>query len=517
MSAFVQKHGDAVTGILSGFDRLIFHGQLQRLMDIGFMLAFLRFSKVRLEDFGAYAKATSAQVIKASLSKAKALNRPTPYVYSAAIRKDEQAKVIAAHDNIKTGLVCVLRIVEPCHTFDVFREHGGQLRRAFRKCLHLYHYFMHPTMGLMHVRLQTWFPFRMQVYVNGREWLSRTLDGAGIEYLKHDNCFLRIADMARAQQLFSAQLQMDWLPFFNAMVSECNPAFSDVFKNFNIEYYWTLHQSEWATDVMFKDTQALDAVYPRLIRHAITTFDSPSVMRFLGRHVPATGQVMGNFKGEVVTWYKRLPECIRIRHALNENSLKLYNKGSVLRVETTINNTKEFKVFRPKEGDRKGRKSWRPLRRGIADIGRRAEVCQSSNLRYLDALAKVEHDETFGQLLEQPCRHTIWNGKRVRALQPCGQDAELLAAIGDGAFAINGFRNRDLGQKLFSTAAHTKQEARRRSAHITRKLHILRAHGLINKVHKTHRYQLTAKGRSIVAATTAASKANANKLIDLAA
>ena len=42
-----------------------------------------------------------------------------------------------------------------------------------RKCLHLYHYLIHPLFGFMHLRLQTWFPFSLQVCLNGREWLAR--------------------------------------------------------------------------------------------------------------------------------------------------------------------------------------------------------------------------------------------------------------------------------------------------------------------------------------------------------
>ena len=46
----------------------------------------------------------------------------------------------------------------------------------------------------MHVRLQTWLPFQIKVVLNGRDWLGRQLDAAGIGYLKKDNTFVALDD-----------------------------------------------------------------------------------------------------------------------------------------------------------------------------------------------------------------------------------------------------------------------------------------------------------------------------------
>ena len=66
------------------------------------------------------------------------------------------------------------------------------LKLEQRHCLHLCHYWMHPVPGFMHGRLQTWFPFRIQMCLNGREWLSRQMDQAGMKYHREDNCFLSL-------------------------------------------------------------------------------------------------------------------------------------------------------------------------------------------------------------------------------------------------------------------------------------------------------------------------------------
>jgi|SRR6516164_8040342 hypothetical protein len=91
-----------------------------------------------------------------------------------------------------------------------------------------------------------------------------------------------------------------------------------------------------------------------------------------------------------------------------------------------------------------------------------------------------------------------------------------LAAVNRGEFAINGFRNRDLRTLLFTSKA-TAQEQRRRAASVTRKLRLLRAHGLIRKVPGTHRYAVSEKGRLMITALMSARQADVQQLTALAA
>jgi len=186
----------------------------------------------------------------------------------------------------------------------------------------------------------------------------------------------------------------------------------------------------------------------------------------------------------------------------------------VLRVETTINDPYDMKVFRAKEGDEAGKKSWRPLRKGMADLHRRAQVSQQANRRYLESLATVAESTPLGPLAEAVCRRTRWKGKAVRALNPLSdEDAQLLAAVHRGEFMINGFRNRDLRAILYSNEPRDLAEARRRSAVVTRKLRLLRAHSLIHKVPHTHRYTVSSKGQTLITALLAAREANTASLI----
>jgi hypothetical protein len=222
---------------------------------------------------------------------------------------------------------------------------------------------------------------------------------------------------------------------------------------------------------------------------------------------------------DILTTLKTRPEGTCVKHRLNRNSIKMYNKqGSVLRIETTINDPRDMKVHRPKPNGEPGERSWQRMRKGVADLHRRAEVSQKSNERYLDALAAVNHDQPLGAAVEEICRATEWKGRRVRALQPFSpDDSRLLAAVNQGEFAINGFRNRDLRVLLFGAHDVSLAEAKRQAARITRQVRILRGHGLIQKVQSTHRYTLNSKGRIQINALLAAQHATPQQLAQLAA
>jgi hypothetical protein len=518
MDTFVSRYRSFVTAVLCGFDRLVFRGTLLPLVRPLGMFVFLSRAGVQLLDFKKYVMRTSERLIETSLAEARRLDRPVLYLHSSAVNKEDLARRVLAESPVERGLICALRIVEPCMSFEYHRsqdrgERGLKLRP--RKCLHIYKYWIHPRFGFMSARIQTWFPFNVQICLNGREWLATDLTRRGrTDFKRHDNCFTWLGDPALAQRLMDKQLTLDWPAALDAIARKLNPAHAAIVKPSPMSYYWSAYQSEWATDVMFKDPRSLASVYPALVRHATEHFASPDVMRFLER------KAHGNFTGEIVTSFKDRAEGRRVKHWVNGNSIKMYDKGgSVLRVETTIARTTGFKVLRPKQDGPDDKLFWLPLRKGVADLYRRAAVSQRSNSNYLDALAAVNDDTPLSTLLDAVSRHTTWRGRRVRALR-VGDPADiaLLEAISRGEFATAGLRNRDLRRLLFPAKSNTsKAEIRRLSARVSRMLRMLRAHGVIHKIPRTHRYKLSPKGRQLTAALFAARTATIKQLIGEAA
>jgi hypothetical protein len=519
MKTFLQRLGSVVLGVLNGLDRLVFRGKLCSLYSPEGMNVYLDANKVLRKDFDQHAKQVTKNVLQASLiEKAKAMNR-FAYLGSTKIDKDKLARGFAKKQGITQGLVCVLQCVEPCWSFGLESvDHRLTVRGKQRKCSHLYHYYVDPRFGWMYVRLQTWFPFEMQIYLNGREWLARTLDQQGLKYRRSDNKILWVEDWRRAQALLDEQLQTQWpgvLDAYQQVVHPLHPGFLG--KLSNLRYNWTVYQSEWATDVAFASRQEL-AKWMRLWQQQALNYSSTEILRFLGR----SGHLQGNYDWDVETEYKQRYEGRCIKHWVNKNSLKLYDHLNVGRVETTINDVEFFKVYRASQADPDGPLDWRAMRRTVADLYRRAEVSQQVNERYLTAMATVKETRTIKELVEPLCQPAKEPGKqtqrKVRALNPWSkEDAELLRAIGDPKWMVTGVRNRDLVAVLYPDATEDAVERRRRSARVTRLIRILRGHSLLQKVPKTHRYQVNESARTAIAATLAAANANPEQLHNQAA
>jgi hypothetical protein len=520
MDEFIAKYQDHIQGVLCGFDRLVFRGHLRALSFAGGMNQYLASNRILLKNFAAHMTAVNQQLKTASLAEAAASERPVEYLALAQIDKEKRARAIAARDGVQQGLVCVFKTLEVCQSFQIHRNPQTrhlELQSCWRKCLFLYHYWMHPQLGFLHARIQTWFPFAIQVCLNGREWLARQMDRRGLEYARQDNCFPWVGDWKQAQELLERQRRTNWAPCLDRLARQLNPAHEQIFRKFQVHYYWSVYQSEWASDVVFRNPGFLRRLVPRLLHHDLTTLGSRQVMHFLGRRVNLSGAIPKKFAGQLRSDLRERQEGTRLKHTINGNSVKLYDKaytplGSVLRAETTVNNEADFRVYRPREGDPQGAKSWRLLRRGIADLYRRTEVSQCANERYLDALAAVDDDTTLEELLAGLQQPRLWKGRRVRALRPFQDDQVLLATVSRGAFTINGFRNRDLQAQFFPTPTDDDRERARRSAWVTRRLRLLRAHSLIRKISGTHRYQLTSAGRRAITAILTALHATVRQL-----
>lgn len=514
LNPFLEKHQKNVMGILHSFDRLRLQGSLRYLYCRDVFEEYLSKAKVLCKDFKRFATGVTAEICQSAQQLAQSLGRPFTYLPSSALSKEEEAQKICREDKIKEGLVAVFRCVEPCRTYKMRGNYQTKLlepQLELGKCMHLYFYVQHPQYGLLHLRLQTWFPFLIHICLNGHEWLAQQMDQAGLPYRKADNRFTWIHDFQAAQKLADAQLNTDWVSLCEELRRTYHPLHPKITAPLNgLSYYWTAPQTEFSSDVLFPDQSVLERLVPRLMLHGMLNLGCEQVMRFLGR------RLTGNFAGDVVSDLRRRSEGVRLKHWVNENSVKLYNCLNVLRPETTIHNPKDLRVYRSSETQPDGPMAWRVLRQNVADIYRRAEISRAANERYLTALAAANQTTPLAEEAAQVCRPAHRQGTRARALNPFApDDAQLLAAINRGEWTLKGFRNRDIRGLLFGLAKNDHDQ-RSQAAKVTRRLAMLHTHGIIAKVQKTHRWQLTERGRRIVTALLAARYADTDKLISFA-
>jgi hypothetical protein len=488
---FCAKHQHQITGVLSCFDRVIFRGYLPLSYARG-VEGFLYQQQVPLKNFKDYAPAIAERVkehVKGLVEKAGAPYRHLPTKEPMEV----QARRLAHEKNLREGIVCGYSQLETCRSYRFeYRQGRPRLRPDFRRCLVLYVFVMHAVLGLIHVKIHTWLPLTMQVYVNGHDFLAQTLEERDLAYTLQDNAFTWLADPAASQGCAERFVKLKWPKLLGALARQFNPLVGKELRE--QDYYWVMDQAEYATDVLFQDRSSLAGLYPRLVEHARVCLSAEDVLKFLGR------KLHHNFQGEVQTHVGRRVEGVRVKHRMKSNGLKMYDKArTVLRIETTINAPKEFRVRRRRAGG--GPLAWLPLCKGVAWLWRYAEVSRAANARYLAALAVVDDDSGVRRLLDRVTRPAPWQGRRKRALQPLSptDQAVFLAAL-RGEHRLQGLRNRDLVQQLYPKETKDAVERRRRSARVTRLIQLLRAHGLVAKIPRARRYRVTAKGEQLMSA-----------------
>jgi hypothetical protein len=504
MTTFESVHESRVVGKLIAVDRLIFKGHLNGLMPKGAFARFLFVQSVMLVAFKVYVSRATERLKAHAQALAAKVGRSYQYLERAhtAARgqsKEDLARKIAEREDIREGLIVVFAAVEPCMSFNVrgnHETHKLEVVRAARKCLHFYFYIMDREFGLMHVRLQSWFPFSIQVYVNGHEWLCRQLDRRRVGFKRSENKILQVDNLELAQRLAKSFAERNWMRFLDALARRVNPYLNEVVRSGFGGYYWVVDQCEVATDVMFKSRKALDEVSPELYESALLNFSPDDVLRFLGR------KLHPSLKAEVTTDQKCRAEGRRVKHRMGRNSIKMYDHVNVLRIETTINKSSEFKTLRYREIEGTLVGKWEPMTKGVANLKRFFEVGSASNERYLDALgvvsSKVPKLRAIRALDDLSRPHTS-GGQHVPRLQPLGpKDCGVFQAVLHGEHAIHGFRNRDIAKLIYPKLPSSPEEKRRRSAHVSRTIAHLRGHGLVAKVKGSHLYRITAKGTQLM-------------------
>jgi len=393
-------------------------------------------------------------------------------------------------------------VLEPCRTFSlVWTEAHPYVRPAWRKCLQRYFYFLDPHLGLIHVKLQTWFPFPLQVYVNGHEWLARRLDRHGIAYRKQDNVFVQVGDLERAQKLADGFASVDWVRVLGRNARQVNPLLRDVLAP--MQHYWVTAQAEYATDVLFRSHSALEELMPRLLTYSTRYFEAHDVMSFLGR------TLHGTFLGDIVTDqldFGQMPKRLRgrrVNHWMKRTWMTLSDKeGVVLRVETVSNDPEEFRIRRRVRRQDRSVMAWVPLRKGVASLSRYQQICGPCNGRYLDALAHVD-DRTpaIGALEALSSRAATADGRTVRPFNPVARnDRTLFEVLMSGEHVLHGFTNRELREHLGRVGVPLAAAAAKQSGQVTRLLRRLPVHQLVAKIPRSRRWRVSRNGRRVMAA-----------------
>ena len=520
MDTLLSKFSTVVKSVISGFDRIVFKGMLMPIIHSAGMQYYLSSRGVLNKDFKNYAMKQSKAIVQSAEELAKNQCGTTiEFIKSLNERKEVLAHNRQKECGIKEGLIGIWSCVESCNTFkstfDPSKSYPA-LRNERSRCKHLYYYFDDPVYGFMSIRLQTWAPYEIQIALNGREWLRRSLDARGCGYILNGNKFMHIDDYALAQELLNNQKKADFEKILTSFLPSVFPQMETVVGD--MTYYWTLWQSEVAKDYIFESGDALKPLMKDFLLHSLITGTGERILHYFGSPVKPNGQPHPRSNPEILsranTWY----DGLRVRHWNGSNSVKLYNEHNVLRLEMTMSDPTKFKIHRHTQGQEKSEpKKFMPMRKGIADIATRANVSLSIVNRFAEHMATVEEKMPLGELLDSMAKPITEKGKRYRALDVFGKDMELLKVIADPVFDVDHITNKELQKRLIGKPWAKKMTGKQLSGRVSRHLALLRKHGLIEKLSKQRRYVLTDKGRTITTALNVTLAASVNDLLNLAA
>ena len=454
MDTVLHKFGAFIKGSIKGFDRIVFKGILRPISYAAGMQAFLRSRKVLNKNYKEWVMSQSTAIVEAANKYSREHGgcdiKP---ISSCNIRKEELVHEQQKKSGIDIGLIGVWSCVKSCSTFrSTYDTTAGypQLRPEQSRCKHLYFYYDHTDYGFMSIRLQTWAPYSIQIALNGREWLRRLLDKKHCRYIINGNKFLHIDDYNLAQRMLDSQIDTPWEKMLTGFLPLVFPAMRQMLGN-ELSYYWTLWQSEWAKDYVFESPQILTPLMDDLLRHALITGTSDRVLRYLGHPVTASGQPHPLSNPELLTRVCSWLDGIRIRHWVGKNSLKLYNEQNVLRFEMTMNDPTKYRIYRHSEGMQEAEpKKLLPMRKGIADITVRAKVCDDRINCFTEHIATLTDKTPVGELIATVTKPFTVQGRRIRGLEVTGKDQELLQAISDPMFDVDGITNKGLQKMLGS-------------------------------------------------------------------
>ena len=302
-TSFINKFGSLIKCALAGFDRLRFHASLRPLFSPRWMGTYLSAAKVRLVDFAAHAQALTGPASAGGPKHRGAAGRPYHFLRSSQTSKEDFIEEIAQRDRVRSGLIAVLGTLELCLAITVrgrrdrrWLQPGARTPQMPSPLL----LFEHPVVGRCHVRLQSWYPFSVDICLNGRLWLAKQMDAGRPGLSPRRQLLHRTGRSGPRSSLADAQLQTNWLQLFNELLAPAHPLRQEILKPFpNLFYYWTVTQSEYATDLLLPDQADLARVYRAFVIHGLCTFQSPEVMRFLGHPVPlTTGRIHARFQGK---------------------------------------------------------------------------------------------------------------------------------------------------------------------------------------------------------------------------
>jgi len=398
-------------------------------------------------------------------------------------RKDDITQQLLAKFTEDEGVLYVGRAQEKSGVWRTQRRHnrvtGGSYAWLVRSTAFInffYFYCVDADFGPFFIKFSTYFPFTAKLCVNGNEWAKRQAVKAGIGFQALDNGFAAVDDADRLQAICDSlgpehidALLRKWLRILP------NP-FTDDDQAAGYRYDLSLLQTEFSLTQML-DTPVSGRIFFEQVLHDNLDLGRPDrVGLVFDRRIIRKGRhpTPGRFRTRVITAGVTPSLHIDYKHT----TVKQYHKeGRALRTETTINDTHDF-----------------GLSKRLTNLAALRQIGFTANRRLL-GVQRVSHNPIRGAQAFTDLTAPILtsNGTRIPGLRFGDVRVHaLLHALLIHRLLPNGFTNRDLRAPLATLLGTTIEDIT--AGKMTYDLRRLRMHGLITRIPKTRRYQLTDTG-----------------------
>ena len=372
-STFVECYNKYIDFCYEIFDRILLKGYIPLIQRENGMVYFLR-------EFRGM-KCISKEALK-NLTKGF-IKRVERYVEENSIpvitlkRGESKLGIAEGYDTGAEGVVCIIRSKEYGRSFSSYElkkvkdKNYRRICRALREVNHYYFYIRDEEVGgLNYIKICSYFPFNVEIYVNGHNWLEMQLKREGRGYVKQDNCILEVDDVCALQRICSRLSDDPLWEFADRWIYKFVPILARE-REAGYYYRYFIAQVEYSHNIVFKDSGVLDELFQSMIDQFRRIGKPDSISQIFERRIDSRYrgifQSNINMEGEhpcMKSWYKR---CY----------VKQYNKkGKILRTETCINNTYDIGI-----------------KKSVVNLGYIGKVAHGINKRYLDA--QVGIDERF--------------------------------------------------------------------------------------------------------------------------
>jgi len=395
-------------------------------------------------------------------------------------RKDELTQQFLAGFPAAEGVLYVGRAQEKSGVWRTQRRHnpatGGSyawLVRATAFINFFYFYCVDADFGPFFIKFSTYFPFTAKICINGNEWAKRQAAKAGIGFEALDNGFAAVDDVDRLQAICDSlgpghieALLRKWLKILP------NP-FTTADEAAGYRYELSVLQAEFSLTQML-DRPVSGRIFFEQVLHENLDIGRPDQIGLVfDRRIIRKGHhpTPGRFRTRVIT-----DGVVPSLHIDYKNSkIKQYHKeGRALRTETTINDTRDF-----------------GLSKRLTNLAALRQIGFPANRRLL-GVQRISHDPVRGAqaFLDLTAPLVGNDGTRIPGLRFGDVRVHaLLQALLVHRLLPHGFTNRDLRILIAPLLGKTPEDIT--AGKMTYDLRRLRAHGLIQRIPKTRRYQVT--------------------------